>query len=203
MKIEWKREGLIIVIAALLIIMVVVTALLGNNGKQDIYGFKKDYESYNGSSASEEYKYIDVNINTNVDFVELKESELLDTMNKKTGIFYFGFPTCPWCRNMVEPLIEVAKEEKLTIYYFNPSEIRTNNTDTYQKLIEKLSGNLEKNENNEEVLYVPDVYFIKDGKIVGHHMGTVDGQTNPYEKLSVKQHNELNDIYGKLSEQLK
>ena len=47
------------------------------------------------------------------------------------------------------------------------------------------------NDNGEKTLYVPDVYFVKDGKIIGNHLSTVDSQTDPYTPLTEGQIKEL------------
>lgn len=36
-------------------------------------------------------------------------------------------------------------------------------------------------------LYAPTVVGVKDGKVVGIHVATVESQTNPYEVLTDKQ----------------
>ena len=44
-------------------------------------------------------------------------------------------------------------------------------------------------------LYVPDVYFIKDGKIVYHHLGSVDSYKDAFKGMNNKQLKELKNIY--------
>ena len=202
MNLERKKSILFILLSSLIVILFLLSSFFRNDNR-DIYQFKKEYEEYNGIVVQDDTKYIDVNINVSNSITILDEENVMDNINKKTGIFYFGFPTCPWCRNVVETLLKVGKQENVKIYYMNPREIRTNNSNVYQQLLKKLSGNLEKNENGQEVLYVPDVYFVKNGKIVGHHIGTVESQTNPYIKIDEKQQKELEKIYIDLIKKMK
>ena len=66
-----------------------------------------------------------------------------------------------------------------------------------------LNEYLSEDENGQKVLYVPDVYFIKDGKIVGHHLGTVDSQADPTISLTEEEKNELLDIFNELFEKIR
>ena len=75
-------------------------------------------------------------------------------------------------------LDEVARERDVQkIYYLNIKEMRKQETDEYKKLVEILSDYLEVDENGVKRIYVPDAYFVKDGKIVGHNnsMSTLSG----------------------------
>ena len=49
-------------------------------------------------------------------------------------------------------------------------------------------------------LYAPTVVGVKEGKVVGIHVATVESQTNPYEVLSDKQKDELKSVYKKMIE---
>jgi hypothetical protein len=85
------------------------------------------------------------------------------------------------------------------IYYLNPKEIRNKNTTEYQRIVYLLKDYLTVDENGNKRLYVPDIYFISKGEVVGHHFKTLDVQanlaTNP---LNDKEKDELKDIYKKL-----
>lgn len=147
---------------------------------------------------SNEYKVIKIS-NDNPYRYET-DKEIISILQKGTGIIYFGFPECPWCQEVVPVLTETAKELKIkTIYYFNPKEIRTNNTITYQKIVNLLSNYLQADSSGNKRLSVPDVYFVVGGKIIGHHLGTFDWQTNPKANpLNAEQKTELKNIYKEL-----
>ena len=163
--------------------------------------FKEEYESYN-DIKNDNGDVIEVSIPSNNTIQEVADKEIISVLEEKTGIVYFGFPTCPWCRNIIGILTELANEKNIPIYYFNPQNIRNDDNDTYQKLLKRLDSYLETDDNGKKVLYVPDVYFIKDGKIVGHHLGSLDSQTDPYEKLNESQEKELKELYQKYIDEI-
>ena len=96
--------------------------------------------------------------------------EVVDMFTKGTGIVFFGFASCPWCQVYAPVLDEVAREYGVEkIFYLNIKEMRDENTDEYKKLVEFTSGYLEIDESGQKRIFVPDTYFIKEGKIVGHN----------------------------------
>ena len=36
--------------------------------------------------------------------------EIFEILESKSGVIYFGFPECPWCRNIALPLVDSAME---------------------------------------------------------------------------------------------
>lgn len=192
-------------IGMILFTIFMVVTLVGCNSSSskmdtntDAYQFKKDYESYNeGENA------IVVNIDEDSPIKNILIDDVFPLMEEQTGILYLGFPTCPWCRNMIESLIAAAKEEGVEISYLNPRTIKDSDNDKYEALKQKLEDYLETNEEGEKTLYVPDVYFIKDGTIIGHHLGTLDTQTNPYHVLNESEKEELKMIYVDYINQIK
>lgn len=168
--------------------------LLGCNTKTDIVKFKEEYEKENQNTGIS----LEIDLEANLKYVDNKQAnELLEG----TGILYLGFPTCPWCRNMVPILLEVAKENNLTVSYLNTRKVKKG--EEYTKLLSLINDYLEEDENGKKVLYVPDVYFVKDGVIVGHNLGTVASQENPKTPLTEEQKNELKTIYQTLMDKIK
>ena len=50
----------------------------------------------------------------------LNYDEIFEILESKSGVIYFGFPECPWCRNIALPLVDSAMEYGLEkIYYLN------------------------------------------------------------------------------------
>ena len=58
-------------------------------------------------------------------------------------------------------------KETIDVYYYDPVVIRDNKDYKYNELLGLLEGYLNKN-NDEDYLYLPDIYFVKEGKIIGH-----------------------------------
>lgn len=194
-----NKKKLMVVIDILLgaILVGIMTFGIYQYLKSDGEKFKAEYEALNNENVN-----INISKNNPIKYVTL--DEVFDIIQNKTGVIYFGFPGCPWCRNMIPVLFEAAKNNNIdTIYYFNPRNVKKSDNDEYNKLKEILNEYLSEDENGQKVLYVPDVYFIKDGKIVGHHLGTVDSQEDPTISLTDEEKNELLDIFNELFEKIR
>lgn len=176
--------------------------------------FKEEYEALNGQKNSNDKEYLSMSIDANNPIVYVSNDELMDVLDD-SGIVYFGYPECPWCRNAVPVLLEAAKALQVEkIYYYNAQPYRdtlTLNEDgkikeekakdpEYQKIYDKLYDSLSVYDglNDETIkrLYFPTVFFIKDGEVIGMHESTVDLQTDPYTPMSEEAHQELYDIYA-------
>lgn len=158
--------------------------------RSDNLKFKDDYMLYNFATYSNN-KQIKVNIPTTNNVKYLKNKNILKMLKQETGIFYFGYSSCPWCRNVVESLVEVAVENDLPIYYIDSKHLEK---ETSEQIINYLSYYLRETDGKKR-LYVPDVYFVKKGQIIDHHIGSIDEQTNPFEKLTGKDKEKLKKIY--------
>src|SRR5690606_27318750 len=82
---------------------------------EDVQHFKKELEDLN------EKNDIVVSVPDSSRIVIADEDDILQLQN---GIVLFGWPSCPWFRNAVGPLLEFSAEEKATIYYLNIKDIR-------------------------------------------------------------------------------
>lgn len=101
-------------------------------------------------------------------FVYKTEEEIIDILENGSGIIYLGFPECPWCQTYTVYLNEAAKDNSIEkIYYLNIKEMRSNNTENYQKIVSLLDNILETDENGNKRIFVPQVVFVKKGEIVG------------------------------------
>ena len=181
------------------------------NDSIDMVEFEKEYEEYNGKETPYGGNYLEIDIAKENNIKYSSYDEVYSILEDGTGVIYFGFPTCPWCRNLVPVLVDAAKEAGIdTIYYLNNMEdrdskelvdgeivIKKNGTKNYYKLVEKLESVLGEyeglNDSNIKRLYYPTVIFVKDGKIVDSHIGTVDSQENPSVFLNDEQYKELKD----------
>lgn len=194
-----KDKKLLIYIIALILLIAAIIGLSVFTNKQsgpteDSLKFKEEYEALNSSIP------MSIEENNPIKYATFEEVEEL--LTEGTGVIYFGFPSCPWCRNIIPVLFDVAKENNYdTIYYLNPRDLKDNEND-YNKLIEILEPYLEELD-GEKVLYVPDVYFVKDGQVVGHHLSTVESQTDPRVSLNEEQVQELSSIYQDLFNKIK
>jgi len=114
---------------------------------------------------SSEYTEVDEN---NV-FKYAKMEEILNVLEKGTGVVYLGFPECGWCQAYVKYLNEVAKENEFgTIFYYNIKEDRANNTENYKKIVSLLNENLMNDDEGNKRIFVPNVTFVKNGQIIAN-----------------------------------
>ncbi len=121
---------------------------------------EKFYTEYNGVPVNNVYKYT-----TAKEAIELFKSDL--------AIIFFGFKECKWCQSYVPMLDQYAKQNNInTIYYVDIKEDRANNTQEYKELVQLLNKYLADDENGNKRIYVPDVYFVQEGKIIGHNNDT-------------------------------
>lgn len=112
------------------------------------------------------------------DFVPMTFQEAIDVFeNGQDGLLYFGFPDCPWCREVVPILHEEAERLDVPVCY-----IRTRDDDkellyTPEQRVEiapYLGEFVSTGLDGELKLYVPLVVAVKNGKLVQGHQGTVD-----------------------------
>lgn len=142
------------------------------NNVADAVRFKEEYESLNNQDASDDQKYRTLDIAVDNPFVYSSAEEIIKKMDEKeTFVVYFGFSSCPWCRSILEPLIESSKNHQVSkIYYVDVLEIR----DTYKlddnhqpkKVVEGSEGYNELLKRLDSVLsdYMPLTYTYKDKK---------------------------------------
>ncbi len=163
---------------------------------EDTRKFKEEYEEVNSNDGA-----VKITIPSNAPVKYLSSDELFTKIeNKENFVVYIGFPTCPWCRNIVNVLFDTANDNGATIYYINKRKLKD---EEYNKIYELLYDYLDTDKTGNKVLYVPDVYFFKDGSIVGHHLGSVASQTNPKVLLNSTQKKELKGIYQDLFNKIK
>lgn len=128
-------------------------------------------------------------------FVYRNVDEIIRIMEKGTGIVYLGFPECPWCNAYVKYLNEVAKEVGIDkIYYYNIFVDRLNNTSEYQKIMDLLSGYLQNDPEGNSRIYVPNVSFHINGKVIGNDYETskdTHNLSNPTDYWTTEEVSEL------------
>ena len=145
----------------LLLILLIFLVGCGN----DINKFKNEYEKEEG---------IEVNISKDSKVKYISAKETVDVLKNKTGILFFGIASDNTTRSVVETLLQVGKDNDLTIYYFDPNTVPDkDNDEDFAKILGILDSYLQSNEEDEKVLSVPDVYFIKDGKVMGNKFGSI------------------------------
>ena len=208
-----KNVIILSIIVVIALVIAILFFLLNNKGMSDGERFKQEYEELNDN-------HLEVNIDSDnmIKYIGLEEA--IDIIKNDTGVIYFGYPSCPWCRNAVPVLLDAASSTFLdNIYYVNAYNIRdvkeldddgnivtTNEGDRlYDDLLKVLDDildpytltldNGEVIDLGEKRLYVPMVLFVKDGEVVSYHLSTVDSQEDPSISLNDSQRDELYNIY--------
>ena len=199
----------------LFILMIIMGLVLGyvykkdsDYKKTDAYKFKVEYESLNGKLNDYEKEYRSVNIDKENKIKYVSAKDIVKKIeNNETFVVYFGFSKCPWCRSMIENLIELSNSYDQTIYYVDVLEIRdkievvdgelkttTKGDENYMKLINLLSDVLDEYKvtdeedkeynKNEKRIYAPNVVAVINGKATKKVEGISEKLTDPYAKLT-------------------
>lgn len=132
---------------------------------------KKDDQSTQVAAETDAQKFKKEYPNAAEDnpFVYKSASEVVSLLENGSGLVYFGFPECPWCQKYVSYLEEVANEENLNqIYYLNVRQIRQDNTAEYRRIVDLMKDHLDKDDNGNPRIFVPDIIALEEGKIIGH-----------------------------------
>lgn len=209
----------------LILILGVVVGCKTSDGKK----FKKEYESLNGEKLEgTEYSYSNLSIPSDNKVIYKTDSEIIDVIKNETAVIYFGFNSCPWCRSMVNNLLDVTNElgiEKL--YYVDVKDIRDtlefdedgnivrtkSATASYNELLSLLDEHLDyytitdKSGNNvdtmEKRIYAPNVVVVKEGKVLGLTTGVSDILENPFGEVTSEMKKESYDMLYNLIKEIK
>lgn len=216
-----KKETIIIMVLPILCAIAAALAYIKLiNTNVDSAKFIKEYEELN-----EKEGYIKLDIDEDIPIKYADYDKLLEVIENGTGIIYLGFPECPWCRNALPVLFDAAKDNDVNlIYYMNILNERDaytveddevvfakdqdgndkNGTEGYFELLKALDKHLDdyviehegkEYEVGEKRIYAPSVIFVRDGKVLGIHVSTVESQKDPRKKLTEEQYDELYAIY--------
>lgn len=190
--------------------------------------FKNEYEALNDTvRESTGVLNPSMKVITNNNIKYLSDEETVDFLEKGTGVIYMGFKECPWCRSAVPVLLKATTNANMEeIYYLDVSNIKSTitlnaknkakitkkGTDAYYKILELLDDYLDDYKlttkkgkevpTGEKRIFSPTVITVKDGVVVGFHVGTVEGHEKkedgflPY--LTDEQELELYKIYEEM-----
>lgn len=152
-----KKKRIMILVSVIILFMIGVISL--------VLFLKKDKKTASDMEKfSAEYHEVAKN---NV-FVYRNIDEIINILEKGTGIVYLGFPECKWCQRYTKYLNEVAMDMGISkIYYYNIREDRKLNTENYQKIVSILENYLQNDEEGNKRIYVPSAIALKKGEIVG------------------------------------
>ena len=133
-------------------------------------------------------------------FYDLDVETMVNAMKeKKTFVAYFGYPACEWCIEAVPILNQAAKENEMQVGYINtrsnPEWQKNTDIDNYDLLISTVGEYLEYDSDGVRHLYTPSVFFIREGKVIGFHEGTVENHNARNRAMSEEEQEVLRNIY--------
>lgn len=122
-----------------------------------------------------------------------------------TGVIYYGRSSCAWCIEIAPLLDDVAEKYDLNIYYVDKSSEVNQDKKEENKAIQILDEayGLDKNEEGIPILYVPEVVFVKEGKIVDHHLGTIENHDAHERQMNKDEKRLVTSIYDNLMKELR
>ncbi len=176
-----------------ILLFLTLVLLVGCFNGNDIKKFIKEYQNGDGQ--------IEINLDTTYYVNYVDSDEAANFLKNGTGIILFGNPSDAQTRSVVETIFKVAYDNDLKLKYYNPSTYEDNGIDEFAEIIGALSAFLPVNDENEKVLRTPDVYFVKDGEIVGNFYGSIDGFAD--KALTDEEKEELYDHYNQLAKLVK
>ncbi len=227
-----KKKVLIIISVIILLLVLIVGGyfLFFHKPKNDdALRFKEEYESLNNTirkSDGAKYNNVDIPEDNPIKYVSVDEA--IDLLDSKKAIIYVGANWCPWCRNMVSPMLDVANELEVdTIYYLELDDDKSNyevkdgevqkvnnGSESYYKLLDKLKDYLkdyeltddEGNKYNvgEKRIYLPFFITVKNGGIVEAKeiSRTLEEGQDKYSEMTDKQYDtlyeEFYNTFGKI-----
>ena len=212
-----------------IVLIILIGLVISGCNESDNVKFKNEYESLNNKEVENtDYKYLSLSIPKNNKIIYKSDSEIIDVIKNETAVIYFGFNTCPWCRSMIENLIEVTNELDIeNVYYVDIKDIRDileveesgsivrtkSGSASYNELLNLLGDHLDYyviyDQNNNEIetkekrIYAPSVIVVKEGEIVGLTTGVSDNLENPFEEVSDNLKKESYDMLYNLIKEIK
>ena len=226
-----KKRNIVISIVIMLIIAITLVGCEpevncggGYFRAENARRFKEKYEALNGSLNARGDERQTIYIPEDNPMIFATAAEIVELVESGTGVIYFGFPECPWCRTAVPILIDAAAELGIeTIFYLNMTlerDIRSidaegnivvdrEGTPEYQRLQELLydilmiyvlvdaEGNVV--DTGERRIYVPFILVVRNGTVLASHFYTLPIQDEtPFMIFDESQRQELLEIYLEL-----
>lgn len=122
-----KRRLLIFLVALIVVGLAIwlVYTKITDSKNTDAHKFKIEYEELNGKVGKSGKKYRSLDIPENNKMIYSSAKEIVEKIdNNETFVVYFGFAACPWCRSMINNLIDLSIEKNVDIYYVDVFDIR-------------------------------------------------------------------------------
>ena len=120
-----------------------------------------DENKTDGVKFSSEYK----NVSKDNNYKYAVYENIKDMLKSGTGIIFLSHPDCKLCKIVAPILNDAVKEKEVKeINYYNFKDIKDNNTEEYQELLNIINDNVHGEEEVKEI-NAPTIIFVKDGII--------------------------------------
>ena len=121
-----KKKVVVASIIVLIVAILISLLYINKVHSTDSYKFKKEYEKLNNQKNESGKTIRKLSISTNNPIKYSTAKEIVKKIeNKETFVVYFGFAECPWCRSVINNLIQAAKNKNIdTVYYVDVENIR-------------------------------------------------------------------------------
>lgn len=132
-------------------------------------------------------------------FVEVSALDALALADSgKDVVIFCAYDGCPWCEAMASTLNDAALAAGYQIALVNtrkdPSWTSNADMDGYEEFVARFGEWMDEDDSGNPHLYVPDLYFVRDGEVVAHHQGVVESYQEPGEPLTNEQAAELREL---------
>ncbi|WP_170236408.1 hypothetical protein [Streptococcus hyovaginalis] len=126
-------------------------------------------------------------------YFQEEESLVLSRMiAKKQGLYFYGFPECPWCQESVPLLTKVLEDQQTRAYTVNI------HSDNYQEDDARVLEHFYQSHLGKKSVSVPFLVAINSRGQVKTHVGTVEGHNAKESKLTPKQQEKLAEVLSSL-----
>jgi hypothetical protein len=126
---------------------------------------------------------------------------------KESFVFLAAYEDCQYC-DLLMPYLNEALADKGTYAGYldtrkDPSWTSNTDIDDYDLFCKRFGKYLEKDVNGGLHLYTPDIYVIRNGRVVAEYQGVVEGADNPENALTSAQEKELRETLDGLLSKLR
>ena len=143
---------------------------------------------------------LEYNVSKKNPFKYARVHDVIDLLNDGTGIVYFADSDDEKSLYYTELILDTLNTSEINeVYYYNPSNIKENNTKNYKEIISILRDYLPEDDDSNVYLDMPNLFFVKDGKVIGHTYidSKYDMDDLLEEKIKKKLIKELKNIINK------
>lgn len=143
------------------------------------------------------------NVSENNPFVYSSIDDIIHIFTSGTGVIFIASSDEEGSLKAASVLTDAAKSININrIYYYNPKKLKESSPKKYKKLL-KIINNYFEDDDYKKSLKLPNIYFVKDGKIVGYSNYFSSKEQLSSDKLTNKKKNKIKKEYINLLKNFK